>query len=243
MNPVLRLNVWSGPRNVSTALMYAFAERGDTRVIDEPLYAHYLARTGVDHPGREAVLAAQQQDGARVVREVILGPCDRPVLFLKQMAHHLIDLDHEFLSRTTNVLLTRDPLDMLPSLVRNVPDPSLRDTGYAAQTAILRDLVAAGQDPAVIVASDLLGDPRGVLRQLCARVGLDFDPAMLTWPRGPRAFDGVWAPHWYASVHASTGFQPYAPKREPFPARLRPLLDECRPHFRELSARALRSEG
>ncbi len=241
VNPVLRLNVWSGPRNVSTALMYSFAERTDTRVVDEPLYAHYLARSGVDHPGREDVLAAQDLDGERVVREIVLGPCDRPVLFLKQMAHHLLDLDRGFLARTTNVLLTRDPLDMLPSLAANIPEPSLRDTGYAAQSEILRELERIGQDPPVLVASEILKDPRGVLTQLCRRVGIAFDPAMTSWRSGPREFDGVWAPHWYASVHRSSGFEPYSPKREPFPARLEPLLDECRPHFDALTRRALRA--
>lgn len=242
MVPALRLNVWSGPRNVSTALMYSFAERSDTRVIDEPLYAHYLLKSGADHPGREAVLAAQDTDGERVVRERILGPCDRTVLFLKQMAHHLIGLDLSFLRRTTNVLLTRSPADMLPSLARNIPSPTLRDTGYAAQTAILRELVALGQDPPVLLASEILKDPRRVLTRLCERVGIAFDPAMLEWRRGPRAFDGVWAPHWYASVHDSTGFQPPAPKTAPIPARFAALAAECSPHFEELEARALRAD-
>ncbi|MDZ4773467.1 MAG: sulfotransferase family protein [Planctomycetota bacterium] len=238
----LRINMWSGPRNVSTAMMYAFAERSDTRVIDEPLYAHYLARTGADHPGRDEVLAAQDPNGERVVRDVILGECDRPVLFLKQMAHHLVDVDHGFLARTSNVLLTRDPLDMLPSLAANIAVPTLRDTGYAAQVEILRELVDLGQNPAVLVASAVLEDPRSVLTQLCARVGIAFEPAMLSWRSGPRAFDGVWAPHWYAGVHRSTGFQAYRPKSAVFPERLRALLEECRPYFEALSKGALRAE-
>lgn len=238
--PVLRLNVWSGPRNVSTALMYSFAQRADTRVVDEPLYAHYLRVTGLDHPGRAEVLASQNQDGEAVVREVILGACDRPVLFCKQMAHHLIEVDRAFLGSCVNVLLTRDPIDMLPSLAEAFSQPTLRDTGYAAQLAILAELRRLGQEPPVLVASEVLKNPRSVLSQLCTKLGLPFDEAMLRWSAGPRPEDGVWAPHWYASVHRSTGFAPWQPKRTPFPEHLRPLLEEVLPIYAELSKLAIR---
>jgi hypothetical protein len=239
----LRIHLWSGPRNVSTALMYSFAQRSDTRVVDEPLYAHYLRVSGAEHPGRDEVLAAQDADGERVVRDVILGPWDRPVVFFKQMAHHLVDLDRAFLRRGVNVLLTRDPLDMLPSLRVQIPRPTLRDTGYAMQVALLDELLAAGQDPPVLDARELLLDPEGVLQQLCARLGLRFDPAMLRWSAGPRPEDGVWAPHWYEAVHRSTGFEPYRAKSAEFPERLRPLLAECGPYHTRLAARALRARS
>lgn len=239
MNPRVRLNVWSGPRNVSTALMYSFAQRSDARVVDEPLYAHYLRVTGADHPGRELVLAAQDQDGAQVVENVILGPCDRPLLMLKQMAHHLVDLDRGFLAKTTNVLLTREPEQMLTSLVENIPEPTLRDTGYAAQTEILEHLRSIGQEPVVIVAHRVLQDPRRVLTKLCERVGVRFEDAMLSWTPGPRPEDGVWAPFWYASVHRSTGFQRASKKDARVPERLRPLLAECREHYAALTDRAI----
>jgi hypothetical protein len=237
----LRLNVWSGPRNISTALMYAFAERRDTRVIDEPLYAHYLRVSGVDHPGREEVLAAMDSDGEKVVREVILGDCDRPVLFLKQMAHHLLDLDHGFLARCINVLLIRDPREVLLSLRHQIPRPEQRDTGFAAQAELLDELVALGQDPPVLDARELLLDPEGVLRQLCRRLGIEFDPGMLAWPAGARPEDGVWAPYWYHNLHRSTGFRAYRPKDEPVPEALRPLLEECRQYYDGLVERALRA--
>jgi hypothetical protein len=237
--PSLRINLWSGPRNVSTALMYAFAQRSDTRVVDEPLYAHYLRRTGADHPGAAEVLAAMDTDGNRVVREVILGSYDRPVVFFKQMAHHRIGLDNGFLAQCANVLLVRDPREMLPSLIHQIPEPSLRDTGLATQTQLLDELLALGQDPPVLEARRLLQDPRGVLAQLCARLGLPFDEAMLSWQPGARPEDGVWAPHWYHNVHRSTGFEPYRPKHEPFPERLGPLLAEALPHFERLEERAL----
>ena len=235
----LRLCVWSGPRNVSTALMYSFARRADTRVVDEPLYAHYLRTTGVEHPGREAVLAAQDDDGERVVREVVLGACDRPVLFLKQMAHHLEGLDWGFLDRTANVLLVRDPEEVLTSLLAVLPEPVLRDTGLPLQARLAAHLRGRGADPPVLDARRLLSDPRGVLSRLCARLGLPFDEAMLSWPAGPRPEDGVWAPHWYAGVHRSTGWQPWRPKSERVPPRLAPLLGEARALYAELLAGAL----
>ncbi|ARA92933.1 sulfotransferase family protein [Rhodothermaceae bacterium RA] len=238
--PAHRVCLWSGPRNVSTALMYSFRQRRDTRVVDEPLYGHYLRVTGAPHPAPEAVLAALDTDGERVVREVVLGPCDRPVLFMKHMAHHLIDLDLGFLDETVNVLLIRDPRDMLPSLAKQLPEPTLRDTGLARQVALLDDLLARGQDPPVLDARELLLDPPGVLRQLCRRIGLPFDEAMLRWPAGPKPEDGVWAPYWYESVHRSTGWQPYRPKTAPLSEHLRPLLEACRPYYERLYARALR---
>jgi len=240
-NPRIRLNVWSGPRNVSTALMYAFAQRSDARVVDEPLYAHYLRVSGVHHPGRDEVLAAQDPDGERVVRDVILGPCDRPVIFFKQMAHHLVALDRAFLGRTVNAILTRDPREMLPSLRENVPIPTLRDTGYAMQTELLEELREIGQDPPVLDAREVQTNPRAVLGELCRRLGLRFEEAMLSWKAGARPEDGVWAKHWYANVHRSRGFEPYRKKTSPFPPELEPLLAECRPHYEALSRVAIRA--
>jgi hypothetical protein len=237
----LRICLWSGPRNVSTALMYAFAQRDDTRVLDEPLYAHYLQVSGADHPGKEEVMAALENDGERVIREVILGPCDQPVLFMKQMAHHLVELDWSFLKEVANVLLVRDPLEMLPSLAQNLTVPTLRDTGYARQTQILEQLRAWGQEPPVLEARELLLDPRGVLSQLCERLGLPFQQQMLSWPPGPRSEDGVWAKYWYHNLHRSTGFQTYRQKEEPFPVPLLPLLEECRPYYETLYAAAIKA--
>ncbi len=237
----LRINLWSGPRNVSTALMYAFAQRPDTRVVDEPLYAHYLRVSGAAHPGREAVLAAQDNDGARVVRQVLLGPCAHAVLFVKNMAHHLVDLDWDFLEQTTSVLLIRDPAEMLPSLVNQVPVPTLRDTGLPQQAALFDHLRRLGREPPVLEARLLLLDPEGVLRRLCRVLGLAFDARMLCWEAGARPEDGVWAPHWYHNVHRSTGFAPYQPKTALFPEPLRPLLAQCRPYYERLLAQAVES--
>lgn len=237
----LRVCLWSGPRNVSTAVMYAFAQRTDTRVVDEPLYAHYLRVSDADHPGREDVLAAQDQDGDAVVRDIVLGASDRPVLFIKQMAHHLVELDLGFLDRTVNAFLIRDPEEMLPSLANQIPNPNLRDTGLALQTNLFDRLQGLGQMPAVLDARELLLNPRAVLQQFCEGIKLDFDPAMLSWPAGGLAEDGVWARHWYHNIHRSTGFAPYQSKSEPFPERLKPLLKECRPHYERLYEYAIRA--
>jgi len=241
MTDVLRVNVWSGPRNVSTALMYAFAQRTDTRVVDEPLYAHYLRVSGADHPGRDDVLASQDSDGEAVVRDVILGRTTRPVLFLKQMAHHLVELDRAFLKQTVNVLLTRDPRGMLPSLERTLGAVTLRDTGLPAQVELLETLVGIGQSPVVLDSRELLTDPAGVLRQLCTSIGLAFDPTMLRWKPSARPEDGVWAPHWYANVHRSSGFRPYRAATAPLTPLTRRLLPECQVLFARLAERALQA--
>jgi Sulfotransferase domain len=230
----LRLSVWSGPRNVSTALMYSFRQRTDTVVVDEPLYGHYLKSTGADHPGATEVMEAMDQSGERVVREVILGPCERPVHFFKNMAHHLPGLDPAFLDSVTNVLLIRDPTEMLPSLTRQLPSPTLRDTGLREQAGILDSILARGEEPMVIDARELLLDPPGVLRRTCSRLGIPFEEAMLSWPAGPKPEDGVWARHWYHNVHASTGFAPYRPYSESFPQHLKPLLEECLPLYERM---------
>ena len=236
-----RICVWSGPRNISTALLYSFAQRADTRAVDEPLYGFYLAVSGAEHPGHDDLRAMLDPDGERVVRDVILGPCDRKVLFLKQMAHHLVgDLDWGFLSCTVNVLLTRDPEQMLPSLAVQVPRPTMRDAGYDKLERILDFCEAQGQTVPVIDSRDLQNDPEGVLSRLCEVIGVPWDPAMLSWPAGPKPYDGPWAPYWYHNVHKSTGFSPYQAKTQPFPKALAPLLAECAPIYERLSVRAIR---
>ena len=241
--PYLRICLWSGPRNVSTALMYAFAQRADTYAVDEPLYGHYLRLSGAAHPGAETIMAAMDCDANRVIANVILGPYDQPILFLKSMTHHLLGLDWDFLARLANVLLIREPVEMLPSLAQVLREPTLRDTGFKKQVRLLNYLQELGQEPLVLDARELLLDPPGILRQLCQRLKIPFDAGMLHWPPGPKYADGVWAPYWYHNVHQSTGFQPYRPKTAPFPDRLRPLLEQCRPYYEQLLAHALKGAG
>lgn len=235
--------LWSGPRNVSTALMYSFAERPDTHVVDEPLYGHFLRVTGAVHPGREEVLANVECDGNKVMRELLVQSADSPdILFIKQMAHQLVDIDTDFLQQTEHIFLIRDPEQMLPSLTIQLPDATLADTGLKMQWQLLEELDAAGQRPAILDSRELMLDPQAVLRQLCEHLHIPFLDTMLSWEPGPRAEDGVWAPHWYHAVHQSTGFSGYHHK-ECFPESLAPLLAECSPWYEKLYGRALRASA
>jgi len=242
MNVMKPVCLWSGPRNVSTALMYSFAQRPDTRVVDEPLYGHFLRVTGADHPGREEIMAQIDCDGPAVMERLLGEAEQRPgILFMKQMAHHLVDIDTSFLERTQNIFLVRDPRQMLPSLTIQLPHASLNDTGLRMQWELYEHLLTCGQEPAIIDSRELLLDPRGVLSQLCEHLGLPFTESMLSWQAGPRPEDGVWAPYWYHSLHKSTGFSPYVEK-DRFPAELEPLLAECRPWYEKLYAHAFKAD-
>jgi hypothetical protein len=234
--------LWSGPRNVSTALMYSFAQRSDIHVVDEPLYGHYLRVSGADHPGREDVLATMNLDGDAVMRELLdeQGRRDSGRLFLKHMAHHLVAMDLDFLTETTNVFLLRDPREMLPSLTIQVPHAQLRDTGLQRQWQLFADLQNAGQRPVILDSRELLLDPPGVLTELCRQIGLEFDDNMLQWSAGSRPEDGIWAPHWYHAVHRSTGFDKYVRKKD-FPKHLQALLAECTPWYDRLFEHAIRA--
>jgi hypothetical protein len=240
---IKRICLWSGPRNVSTALMYSFAQRSDCRVIDEPLYAHYLSKTPAReyHPDAEEVIATMENDGEKVVRDLILGDFDKPVVFFKHMTHHLVNLDLGFLSRTVNVLLTRDPVDMLPSYAAQVEKPTLLDVGYQQHIELLKYLQSIGQNPPVLDSKQILLNPKKVLSELCQRIDIPFEEVMLRWKAGARPEDGSWAKHWYKSVHESTGFGKYIPKTEPFPESLKPLLEECKPYYEQLSAMAIKA--
>ncbi len=221
--------------------MYSFRQRSDTRVVDEPLYGHYLRVSNAKHPDRDLVLARMNLDGNAVMDQLLADDCDRPVLFLKQMAHHLDQLDRAFLARTDNIFLIRDPGQMLPSLVNQIPEPNLRDTSLCIQADLFDELVDLGQNSPVLDSRHLLLDPAGVLAELCRRLRLPFEPAMLSWLAGPKPEDGIWAPHWYNNVHKSTGFLPFAEKTTPFPDRLKPLLNECRPCYQRLVRYAIKS--
>jgi hypothetical protein len=221
--------------------MYAFAQRQDTRVVDEPFYGHYLSRRPARdyHPGAEEVIASMSADAEQIIAEDILGSSDKPVVFFKMMTHHLVELDWSFMAETTNVILTREPTEMLPSYARNITHPSMQDVGYAKHIELLGYLRSIGQEPAILDGRLTLLNPERVLSQLCETIGIAFDPAMLSWPAGPRAEDGVWAKYWYHSIHRSTGFQPYRRKTAPFPEHLRPLLEACLPLYQQLLERAI----
>lgn len=240
----LRINCWSGPRNVSTALMRSFAQRDDTRAFDEPLYGYYLKTTRAPHPGRDELVEILETDATTIIQETILGPCDREVMFFKQMVHHLTpELDLAFLDLCVNVLLIRDPAEVIASLVNQLPEPTMRDVGLERQVELFRDLTSKGQEPPVLAAKQLLLDPEGVLKELCERIGLEWDPAMLTWPPGPRPEDGVWAKYWYDNVQRSSGFEPYRDRSREVPPHCLELEERCRGFYDELIPHAIAAKA
>ena len=237
MTRPVRIAMWSGPRNISTAMMRAWENRGDCAVSDEPLYAHYLAQTGLDHPGRDEVIAAGDTDW-RTVTAALIGPVPdaRPVWYQKHMTHHLLpDIDHGWIHALTNVFLIRDPDAVVSSYVKTRTTVTPEDIGVPQQLRLFDELADHdGAAPPVIDADDFLHTPEAHLRMLCDRVGVAFTPRMLAWPPGPRASDGLWAPHWYAAVWRSTGFEPALPRATRLDDACERVADACRPAYEKL---------
>jgi hypothetical protein len=239
---VLRVAMWSGPRNISTAMMRAWGNRPDTFVCDEPLYAHYLSVTGRDHPGAAEVIAAGETDVRKAI-EWLLGPVPggARVFYQKHMAHHLLpDVPRGWLREVTNCFLIREPREVLTSLVKHVPDATLPDSGYAQQAEIF-ELVRewTAKTPPVIDARDVLNEPRRLLGKLCEALGVEFTDRMLSWPPGLRETDGVWAKYWYKEVETTTSFRPYKPKDEPVPPQMREMLAACEDYYQRLYSHRL----
>ncbi len=230
--------MWSGPRNISTAMMRSWENRPDTWVVDEPLYAHYLTQVQVNHPGVEEVIAHGDTDWQRVIAGLTGAiPGGRTIYYQKHMAHHYLPhLKGDWVLKLTNCFLIRHPAEMLASLSARMGLPVLRDTGLAEQVEIFR-LVAdrTWETPLVLDTEDVLKDPRATLTKLCDLFDIAFDERMLSWPAGPRATDGIWAKHWYDAVERSTGFEPYRPRERVVAKELEPLLEECMPYYDELA--------
>lgn len=230
----LRIAMWSGPRNVSTALLRSWGNRADCAAWDEPLYAHYLTQCQPDHPGIPEIIAAHESDWRHVVK-AILGPAPdgKSIHYQKHMAHHMLPrVDDGWLAGVSNAFLIRDPAEVLLSMSKVMETVTLQDTGFADQFRLFERVgELTGETPPVIDARDIGTDAEGALRALCAALGVPFDPAMLSWPAGPRESDGIWAKDWYANVNKSTGFQPWKPRTEPLPDRVKPLLDELTPIY------------
>lgn len=226
----MRIAMWSGPRNLSTAMMYAFGARPDCAVVDEPFYAAYLAKTGLDHPMRGEILASQPTDPVTVAA-ALTGPIPggKPHFYQKHMTQHMIaDMPRGWMEQAANVFLIRHPARVVASFSAKYDNPTLTDIGFLQQAELFDQVRAAGGDPVVIDSSDIRHAPATMLQRLCAAIGLPFDPAMLSWPTGGHPDDGVWAAHWYGSVHASTGF---APAEGPLP--------DLPPDRADLAARAM----
>ncbi len=228
--------MWSGPRNISTAMMRAWENRPDTVVVDEPFYAFYLHRTGKKHPGAAEVIRQGEVDWRKVVQSLTAEPVRSPVFYQKQMTHHLLpEIDRSWLGLVTNCFLIRDPREVILSYTKKNHDPTEEDLGFAQQSEIFQlTRQLTGVIPPVIDARDVLENPEKILRLLCAAIGVGFDPAMLHWPAGPRSSDGIWAKHWYDAVEQSTSFQPYRESNEPVPERLQCVYEECLDCYEQL---------
>jgi hypothetical protein len=231
MNDVVRINLWSGPRNISTALMYSFAQRNDTKVVDEPLYAHYLKTTNTNHPGKEEVLASQEHDGNKVISEIILGDCDKPILFCKQMTHHLVSIPLTFLSQTKNILLIRNPKDVLISYSKVIEQPALEDIGIKQNYDLYLYLREKKFHALILDSDEVLKNPERTLTAVCENIGISFQQNMLHWKSGARKEDGAWAKYWYKNVHESTGFAPYKNKETALPEHLKSVYEEAKPFY------------
>jgi hypothetical protein len=225
--------MWSGPRNISTALMRSWENRPDCAVVDEPLYAYYLHETALNHPGRDEVIAGGSTDWRAVVAELTTAE-PAPVYYQKHMTHHLLpQLPRDWIASLTNVLLIRDPFEVVASYVRSRADVVAADIGLVQQAELYDQLDG---DVPVIDAADFLRDPRAYLKWLCHHLGIAFTEAMVHWPAGPRPSDGVWAKYWYDAVIASTGFAPYRPRAVVLEGDALQAAEASRPHYERLHA-------
>ena len=245
-----RIAMWSGPRNISTALMRSWGSRSDCFVSDEPLYAHYLSEIDEgkrrEHPAYDEVMRSQLTDW-REVASYLTGPIPngKQVWYQKHMAHHLTpEMEWDWIGQLTNCFLIRDPGAMITSFIKVIDNPTPYDLGLPQQVALF-DWVQkeTGRTPVMIDSRDVLRAPEQMLARVCERVGVPVDESMLSWEPGPREEDGVWAPHWYASVYQSTGFAPYKEKYEEVPERLLGVLKECNALYEQLAAHTISLES
>ncbi|MFK7933887.1 MAG: hypothetical protein AB8G22_10275 [Saprospiraceae bacterium] len=237
-----RINLWSSPRNISTALMYSFAQRADTTVVDEPLYAYYLMHTDTlaEHPGTAEILRSQSPNSEQVIQHVLNAPYSTSVAVFKQMTHHILpDLRQDFMLSMANVLLIRDPRRIIASYTKVIDQPTIADIGVQQQYELYQFLQQNDCLTAIVDAQKLLEQPRVVLTKLCDRLGINFTERMLSWSAGARKEDGVWAKHWYANVHQSTGFQPYVAKNVQLSPPMEELATKCKTYYEYLLLQAL----
>lgn len=227
------INLISSPRNLSTALMYSFAQRDDTVVLDEPFYAYYLVTSGADHPGKDEVIKSQPTRQEDVI-EQIRAIREKPVVFIKNMSHHLEVMDESFVHDVVNIFFIRDPRQIISSYSQVIEQPVMRDIGMEYQYTLYHRLRTMNLDPIVLDARYLVEDPEGVLKRLCERIGIPFQHAMLHWKAGPKPYDGVWAPFWYDNVHRSTGFEKQKTSERPLPDHLLDLYQRARHLYEKL---------
>jgi len=235
----LRIAMWSGPRNLSTAMMRSFGSRSDTLVSDEPFYGCFLKTAGADHPMREEVIAAMDCNWGSVMETLRGEPPDRsPVWYQKHMWHHMTGpIGYDHFAGFTHAFLIREPERMIASYLRKRDSAEFDGFGLDRQAEFFeREADRLGHAPPVVDANDVLSSPEGVLSKLCTALGIAWDPAMLSWASGRRETDGPWAPHWYGVVEKSTGFEPPETQPVDLPPEARALADRCRPYYERLAA-------
>lgn len=233
MKPV-KIALWSGPRNISTAMMYSFGNRADTSIVDEPLFGYFLKHTGVWRPSREEVLATMDTDVSKLIKELCEPNTKTEIFFMKHIANHLIDLDWSFLENFRNVILTRDPKKVLLSYSNHVKLPTMLDVAFEIQLQLLNYLKANNLHYVVLDADQFLLDPAGQLKKLCNSLKIPYDNNMLSWKPGPRLEDGIWAKYWYDSVHKSSGFKKGSNIESELPLHLEELYIESLDIYKKL---------
>ena len=242
MTDVTRIAMWSGPRNISTALMRSFESRDDSTVVDEPFYAFFLNSTGLVHPVNEEILASQPTDW-REVANAMTGavPGGAKVYYQKQMAHHLLpEMGREWMRDLTHAFLIREPRAMLSSYDVKREKATVEDLGFKQQVDLYKWLIEElGCAPPIIDSKDVLTNPGQMLHDLCLELGIGYQPSMLSWEPGPRETDGVWAEHWYDAVLGSTGFRPYKPKDIQLSPELEAVAAEAQPYYDFLMKRRI----
>ncbi len=234
------ISLWASPRNISTAFMYSFAQRKDTRVFDEPYYGYYLKNTLSTHPGKEEILKKMETNPKKILSNILYNSQTKKNVFLKNMAHHINGLNISFTTQFKNVFLTREPKKMISSFVKKIPDITLEDTGYKNQFNLLKSLLKLGENPVVIDSKKLLLNPRKTLMNLCDYLNIPFCYSMLKWGKGGIKEDGIWKKYWYKNVHNSTGFLPYENKKINIPLKkYSSILNECQYYYEELLKHSL----
>jgi len=220
--------------------MYSFAQRSDTQVWDEPLYAYYLESTGKEHPAREETIRSMSINAEQIIEEIILGQHEKPVSFFKQMSHHLLGVDWAFLKECQNIVYIRNPEEIIFSYSKVIPQVQMEDIGIELQWELIQFLEKEGAPYVVLDSTSMLKNPEDILSKLCAALEIPFESSMLSWPKGARPEDGIWAKHWYKNVHQSTGFQTYQKKEITLNGENRALADKCRPIFEKLLEKTIR---
>ena len=234
MSKIIKIALWSGPRNISTALMYSFANRNDVKVIDEPLFGYFLNYSGAWRPSRKEVLATMELIPENIIEQIVNPTINKPVFFIKNMANHLIDLNWSFLDNFYNIILTRDPKDMLMSYSKHIGNPTMLDTCYEIQVELIEYLTNKAIPFVVVDSKEILQNPEKALKRICSLASIPFSVEMLNWEKGPLKEDGIWAKYWYNNVHSSNSFGNYVSNDQKLPIQITDIYEKCLIHYNQI---------